>query len=138
MGHDLATALRRVPFFSALSDREVEQIATRLAQRTFNEGQAITREGETGVGFFLILDGNAAVSIGGEPRGTLGPGDHFGEIALIDDGPRSATIVAATDVRCVGMTAWDFKPFVERHPEIAWTLLQTLARRLRDAETLEA
>src|SRR4051794_40868637 len=133
MADDATAALRRVPLFSGLSDRDLAQLATRLAERTFNEGQAITREGREGVGFFLLLAGNASVSIGGEPRGTLGPGDHFGEVALIDEGPRSATIVAATDVHCVGMTAWDFKPFVERHPEIAWTLLQTLARRLRDA-----
>jgi CRP/FNR family transcriptional regulator len=66
--------------------------------------------------------------------GTLGPGDYFGEIALIDNGPRSATIVATTDLRCRGMTAWEFRPFVQEHPEMAWHLLESLVARLREAE----
>jgi CRP/FNR family transcriptional regulator len=69
---------------------------------------------------------------------TLGPGDYFGEIALIDEGPRSATVTAATDMRCRGMAAWEFRPFVVEHPEVAWTILQTLAARLREVETRQA
>jgi CRP-like cAMP-binding protein len=75
------------------------------------------------------------VSVGGEPRGTLGPGDYFGEIALIDEGVRSASITAATDLLCYGMTPWEFRPFVEQHPQVAWGLLQTLARRFRGEQT---
>jgi CRP/FNR family transcriptional regulator len=94
----------------------------------------ITTEGRSGVGFFLIEDGNATVSLRGEIVRTLGPGDHFGEIALIDEGPRSATVTASTDLRCRGLAAWEFKSFVQEHPEVAWPLLETLASRLRDAE----
>jgi CRP/FNR family cyclic AMP-dependent transcriptional regulator len=105
-----------------------------MAERTFPEGHTTTTEGQGGVGFFVIEDGNAAVSIRGAIVRTLGPGDYFGEIALIDNGPRSATIVATTDLRCRGMTAWEFRPFVQEHPEVAWPLLETLVARLREAE----
>ena len=77
-----------------------------MTERSFNEGDEITREGESGIGFFVIEDGNASVSVGGEIVRTLGPGEHFGEIALIDSGPRSATIIAGTDLRCRGMSGW--------------------------------
>jgi CRP-like cAMP-binding protein len=105
----------------------------RMTERSFNEGDEITREGESGIGFFVIEEGNASVSVGGEIVRTLGPGEHFGEIALIDSGPRSATIIAGTDLRCRGMSAWEFRPFVEEHPEVAWALLETLVSRLREA-----
>jgi CRP-like cAMP-binding protein len=75
--------------------------------------------------------------VGGEVRATLGPGDYFGEVALIDEGPRSASITAATDILSYGLTAWEFKPFVEEHPQVAWAMLQTLARRLREAQAHE-
>ena len=127
--------LRNVPLFADLDQRELERLGGEFKERTFAEGSTVTREGATGAGFFVIAEGNANVSIGGESKGTLGPGDHFGEIALIDDLPRSATITAATDLRCYGLTPWDFRPFVEEHPQVAWTLLQTLARRLREAQS---
>ena len=77
------------------------------------------------------------MSLSGEIVRTLGPGDHFGEIALLDDGPRSATVTASTDLRCRGMAAWEFRPFVQEHPEVAWTMLETLAARLREAEAAQ-
>jgi CRP/FNR family transcriptional regulator len=67
-------------------------------------------------------------------RTSLGAGDSFGEMALIDEGPRTATVVAATDLRCLALSPWDFRPFVEEHPKVAWSMLQTLARRLRELE----
>ena len=73
----------------------------------------------------------------GRARATLSSGDYFGEIALIDEGTRSATITAATDVTAYGMTSWEFKPFVEDHPQVAWALLKTLAQRLRAAQAHE-
>jgi CRP-like cAMP-binding protein len=73
------------------------------------------------------------VLVGGEWRATLGPGDHFGEIALIDRGSRTATIVAASELVCHGITYWDFRPLVERNGAIGWKLLQSLARMYRDA-----
>jgi CRP-like cAMP-binding protein len=82
----------------------------------------------------VIEEGNATVSRNGRIVRNLGPGDFFGEIALIDEGPRSATVVASTDLRCRGMTAWEFKPFVQEHPDVSWALMETLVERLRAAE----
>lgn len=124
-------ALRGVPLFAGLGEKELERLARSMKERVFREGSAVTREGETGAGFFVIAEGNATVSVDGEIRATLGPGDYFGEVALIDEGVRSASITAATDLRCYGLSPWEFKPFVEGHPQVAWALLQTLARRLR-------
>lgn len=129
--------LRKVPLFSELGDRELERLAGHFKERTFPEGAAVTMEGGTGTGFFVVVDGNATVSVSGEERGTLGPGDSFGEIALVDEGTRSATITAATDLRCYGLTAWEFRPFVEEHPQVAWPLLKQMAKRLREAQAHE-
>jgi CRP-like cAMP-binding protein len=127
--------LRRVPLFSGVKPKELKKLDRRMTERTFTEGDTITTQGESGIGFFVIEHGNATVSIGGKIIRTLGPGEHFGEVALIDSGPRSATIVATTDLRCRAMSAWEFKPFVEEHPEVAWALLQTLVGRLREAQS---
>jgi CRP-like cAMP-binding protein len=126
-------ALRQVPLFSNLDEKDLDQLSRQMHERRFPEGAAVTTEGSTGAGFFVIAEGNADVSIGGEHRTTLGPGDHFGEVALIDDGVRSASITAATDLLCYGLTPWEFRPFVEDHPQVAWALLETLARRARES-----
>jgi CRP-like cAMP-binding protein len=126
--------LRQVPLFSNLDEKDLDQLSRQMHERRFPEGAEVTTEGATGAGFFVIIEGNADVSIGGEHRATLGPGDHFGEVALIDDGVRSASITAATDLLCYGLTPWEFRPFVEDHPQVAWALLETLARRARQAD----
>jgi CRP/FNR family transcriptional regulator, cyclic AMP receptor protein len=131
---DVVESLKGVPLFAGVGDRALKRLANVLRESRFNEGEAITTEGRSGIGFFLIEDGNASVSLHGEIIRTLAPGDHFGEIALIDEGPRSATVTATTDLRCRGMASWEFRAFVQEHPEVAWPLLQTLASRLREAE----
>ena len=135
MGIDPAAALSRVPLFAGVEPRHLERLARQFRDRSFPEGAVVTREGEPGVGFFVVVEGSASVSIGGETRATIGPGDSFGEMALLDEGPRSATIVAATDLRCLALSGWEFKPFVEENPSVAWAMLQTLAGRLRSLET---
>ena len=135
MAVDVVEALARVPIFSGIERRDLERLARSFRERVFREGHAITEEGEAGVGFFVILEGSADVTVHGERKGTLGAGDAFGELALIDQGKRSATIVAATDVRAVALSAWEFRPFVEEHPSVAWSLLVALTRRLRALET---
>jgi CRP-like cAMP-binding protein len=129
-----AEALRKVPLFAGLDDKEIERLAHQMKERVFKEGASVVSEGETGAGFFVIAEGNATVSVGGEAKRILKAGDHFGEVALIDEGIRSASITAATDLRCYGLTPWEFKPFVEEHPAVAWALLQTLAKRMRASE----
>lgn len=134
MALDTVEALRHVPLLAGIEGRDLERLARLFRERAFREGATVTVEGEPGVGFFVITEGSAEVSIGGERRNSLGPGDSFGETALIDEGPRSATVVAATDLRCLALSAWDFRPFVEEHPPVAWTLLRTLVQRLRQAQ----
>jgi len=124
--------LQRVPIFQGLEPRELERIAGSMKQRTFRAGDTVTAEGQGGVGFFVIESGEARVTIGGKDRRTLGPGDYFGEVALLTDSPRTATIKAETDLRCYGMTSWDFKPLVETHSSIAWKLLQTMAKKYQE------
>jgi CRP-like cAMP-binding protein len=131
---DVVETLKVVPLFTGVREKELRRLAKVMRESRFNEGEAITTEGRSGIGFFVIEDGNATVSLRGQIIRTLGPGDHFGEIALIDEGPRSATVTATTDLSCRGMAAWEFRSFVQEHPEVAWPLLATLASRLRDAE----
>ena len=129
-----AELVQRVPLFSDLSKQEVQGLASSMKERTFSEGDTIATEGQSGIGFFVIEEGEATVTIGGQERGTLKAGDHFGEIALIDDGARTATVTAKTQLRAYGITAWEFRPMVEQNAGLAWKLLKELAKRLRDAE----
>lgn len=127
-------AVRRVPLFADLSDDEVRQIALLFKERHFAQGETIVREGSDGAAFFLIEAGEATVSVAGAERESLRPGDYFGEIALIDEGVRSATITATSDLVCYGLTLWEFRPLVVENGAIGWKLLQSLAKKLRAAE----
>ncbi len=126
--------IERVPFFANMSPRDVEGIAALFKERRFADGETITKEGAGAAAFFVIESGEATVSIGGRERATLTKGDYFGEIALIDEGARSATITANGDLVCYGLTYWEFRPLVQQNATIAWNLLQTLAQRLRTAQ----
>jgi CRP/FNR family transcriptional regulator, cyclic AMP receptor protein len=129
---DVVETLSRVPLFSAVEREELEKLAERMAARRFTEGQAATEEGKGGAAFWVIEDGEATVSIRGEIVRTLGPGDHFGEIALLDEGVRTATVTAATDMRCRGMAPWEFRAFVDENPGVAWAMLRALAVLVRE------
>ena len=120
--------IRRVPLFSDLDRKELDRIAASMKQRTFNAGDKVTTEGQSGVGFFVIEEGEATVTVGGDERRRLGPGDYFGEVALLNESARTATITADTDLRCYGLTSWEFRPLVETHGSIAWKLLQAMSK----------
>ncbi len=126
--------LKQVPLFKSLSQKQLRTLASEMTERTFRDGQELTAEGSGGVGFFVLESGNAKVTVDGEDRRTLGPGDYYGEIALIDGGPRSATITATSDGVAYGLTPWQFRPLVEGNAEIAWPLLEAMARRTREIE----
>lgn len=130
-------ALERVPLFAGLTRDELEQVALLFKERHFAAGETVVKEGSDGAAFFLIVEGDATVSVGGRERAGLGPGDHFGEIALIDEGVRAATITATTDLVCYGLTLWEFKPLVVANGEIGWKLLQSLTKLLRGELTQE-
>jgi CRP/FNR family transcriptional regulator, cyclic AMP receptor protein len=126
--------LQRVPLFAGFDRGDLERLSRSFKERTFEAGSTVAGEGKGAAGFFIIESGEATVSVRGEERAKLGPGDYFGEIALIDDGARSATVTADSELRCYGLTSWEFRPLVESNASIAWQLLETLAKRLRAAQ----
>jgi hypothetical protein len=126
-------SLGRVSIFESLPPDDRAQIARLFKERRFRAGETVTKEGAGAAAFFLIESGTAHVTVRGEHRRTLTAGDHFGEIALLDDGARTATVTAATDLVCQGLTTWEFRPLVQEQPRLAWALLQSLARLLREA-----
>jgi CRP/FNR family transcriptional regulator, cyclic AMP receptor protein len=123
--------LKKVPLFAGLDNKELQQIAASMRERRFKAGDTVTQEGAGGVGFFVVEEGQADVTVGGESKGSVGPGDYFGEIALINESPRTATLTARTDMLCYGMTPWDFRPLVEGNSTIAWKLLTAMAEKMR-------
>jgi CRP-like cAMP-binding protein len=125
--------LKKVPLFSDCSAKELTQIAAATKPVKHKSGTVIAREGEPGIGLFVVSKGEAEVTIGGMRRTTLGTGDFFGEVALLDGGPRTATVTATTDIELLGITEWVFRGLMHEHPSIALKTLQAVAGRLRDA-----
>jgi CRP-like cAMP-binding protein len=130
MASEATQLLQKVPLFSGLDPRELETIARTVHERTFSPGQAIAEEGQSGVGFFVIREGQAKVTIDGRDVRTLGPGDYFGEIALIAETARTATVTAESELVCYGLTPWEFRPLVQTNAGIAWKLLTALAQKV--------
>ncbi len=130
--------IRRVPLFQGLDEKHLKSLARTFSNRTFAAGEPIVREGAGGVGFFVIEEGEAVVTVHGEARRTLSAGDYFGEIALIDEGPRTASVEAKTDVTVSALSPWEFRPLVEENASIAWPLLVAMAQRLREVEQIKA
>ncbi len=116
---------------SGLDRPHLERLARDFTERTFPAGSVVIREGDDhGIGFFVVGDGEAVVSIGGKEVARLGPGSNFGATALIGDRVRTATVTAATDLHTYVMTMWDFRAFVKGDAEIAWKLLEQMAEML--------
>jgi CRP-like cAMP-binding protein len=121
-----AESLKGIPVFASLSDGELELLVPVFTEHAFPTGHVIAREGTPGFGFFVIESGTATVTVRGEERATIGPGDHFGEIALLDPGPRSATVTASSDMKAHMLSAMEFRPLVHEHPALAWSMLQSV------------
>ena len=130
-----ADQVKRVPLFADLDDKELKELASSFKERDFSAGETVASEGAGGIGFFIIDEGEAKVMRGDQEVARLGPGDYFGELALIDEGTRTATLVAESDMVCYGLTSWEFRPLVEGSSQIAWKLLQALAKQLREARS---
>ena len=128
MAIDTVEALSRVPLLSSLAQKELKQLAGSFTERDFPADQVVVKQGdERGIGFFVITEGAARVSANGKDLAVLGPGDHFGEIALIGDRVRTATVTAETDLQTLVTTVWEFRAFVKNNPDAAWKLLEHLA-----------
>ena len=127
--------LRNVRLFSDLDEKDLESLAEEFNERRFSAGDKIALEGEGGLMFFVVESGEASVEVQGEEVATIGPGAAFGEIALIDRRPRTATVTAVTELRTFGLPVFVFRPFVEARPGVAWKLLESMADRLAAAES---
>lgn len=136
MATNVIDALARVPMLSGLDRKHLEKLSKDFSERTFPAGSVVVKEGdERGIGFFVVADGEAVASVGGTEVARIGPGGHFGEIALISDRVRTATVTAVTDLHCYVMTLWDFRSFVQGDAEVAWKLLEQLATMLHRTPT---
>lgn len=129
-------ALKDVPLLSCLNQRELKRLAKNLREQQFSPGTTVVREGKmSGVGFFIISEGEVKVSVGGEDVGRLGPGDHFGELGLIGHHERTATVTAVTPLTCLVMATWDLEDLVMSSPETGWKLLRHVVDLLAEERT---
>jgi CRP-like cAMP-binding protein len=127
---DPVTVLKLAPLLADLDDEEIRVLADAMRPATFRAGDVITAEGAGADGFFVVESGDAGVTVHGEPRGAMGPGDCFGEVALLMGSERTATIAAISDVHCYSLDAVSFAEIVEDNPAIAWKFMQSMADRL--------
>jgi|ERR671934_743577 CRP-like cAMP-binding protein len=127
--------IKGVPLFAQADEKFLDRLAGEFIERTYAAGETIAEEGEQGRTFVVIERGEATVLVHGNEVRKLGPGDAFGEMALIDKSARSATVKADTEVHGYQLPVWSFRPIVESHPEMTWALLEALAQRVRDAES---
>lgn len=126
--------LSSVKLFAGMADGDLRKLSQQMREVRHPSGAEIAVRGQEGVGFMVILDGEAEVSTPDGGRRVLGPGDHFGEMALLDSEGRSASVTAMTDLHLAAITEWNFRPFLLEHPEVAYRMLQVMSRRLREAE----
>lgn len=126
--------LARVPIFSHCTGDEIAAIAGVAQDSHFHPGQIIVTQGTPGQAFYLVLSGRVEILRDNVSLGAFGPGDFFGEMSLLDQAPRSATIRSIEETSCLMLSSWDFKALLERHPSIAIKLLEVLSRRLRVAD----
>src|SRR5215475_12810006 len=132
MATNVVDALAQVPMLASLDRKHLEKLSKDFSERTFPAGTVVVRQGDDrGIGFFVIADGTAVVSVDDQEVARLGPGSHFGAIALIADRVRTATVTAETDLHTYVMTMWDFRAFVQGDAEVAWSLLVQLAHMLQ-------
>jgi CRP-like cAMP-binding protein len=130
---DTADLLAGVPLLSGLDRKHLEKLAKDFSERTFAAGSTVVREGdEHGIGFFVVADGEGVVTVAGKEVATVKRGDYFGEVALISDRVRTATVTATTDLKCLVMTVWDFRAFVQGDAEVAWKMLEHVGGMLHN------
>jgi CRP/FNR family transcriptional regulator len=127
----LVDLLHHVRLFENVEEKDLVRIAGSFKERTFSAGDVIAEEGSSGIGFFVIETGTAKATHGELVIAELGPGASFGEVALIDEGPRSATVTAETELKCWGLSAWEFRPLAETNATVAWNLARIVASYVR-------
>jgi CRP/FNR family transcriptional regulator, cyclic AMP receptor protein len=134
----LEQTLASIPLFRQVEPKVRRSLAERGTRRTYAPEQTIVRQGDNGTGFYVVLSGRARVersdAHGTHDLGQVGPGAFFGELSLIEERPRSATVTAVDETECLIWPAWDFLPLVDRHPEVAVPIMMELIRRLHRVE----
>lgn len=135
----VADELARVPLFADLGQRQLRRLAKLCREHTYDPGRAVVQQGQmSGVGFFIVADGEADVSVDGRVVARIGPGDHFGELALISKQVRTATVTAATPLRCLALAFWDFRQFAKDNPDVSWKLMEHLVALLTEERSRRA
>jgi len=133
--------LARVDLFAGLDKKDLQVLTNACQERTYKAGSTLIKQGDTGVGLYVIISGTVRITQANNPDkaevdlGTAGPGSVLGEMALLDDLPRSATVTAVTDVTALLLPVWEFRTTLRTHPDIALRLLSVLSHRLRKAES---
>ena len=135
---DAVEMLAGVPYFEGLGEKSLKTIAREGKVISYENGKVIVGEGGAGAGFYLILDGRVEVRKGTKALATLGKGQFFGEMALIDGGPRSADVIAVAPTKCWVLVSWGFAGILRSHPDIALPMLKELVKRLRAAQSSPA
>lgn len=130
---ELVDALSGLALFADLKRPQLEAVAHILSEESFPDGQRILRQGFTGTGFYVILEGEVSVRIDGEDRATLGRGDFFGEMSILLGEPPVADVVATRKLHVLHLAGPELEAFLKRHPEVMYRMLQSVARRLRNA-----
>lgn len=125
-------SLQKVPLFAGLSLEELTLIARSVKDRVYEPGSVIVRQGDPGMGFYLIAEGRVEVTHDGHRIRELGPGEFFGEMALMEERARTATVTARERTRCLQLVRWDFRALLKEHPDLAVRLLEVVVRRLRE------
>ena len=125
--------LQQVPLFDQLNQRQLKRLAAKFKERRFRPGATVVRQGKmSGIGFFVVVSGEASVTVDGHEVNRLGAGAYFGELALIAERERTATVTAETSLDCLEIPIWDFRDFVKGDADVAWKLLQRVVNTLLD------
>jgi len=125
---------RRIPLFQSMEDKDLKEMANLSKEMTFSKGESIVKEGDAGLGFYIIREGGATVRHGDKTVATLGRGDFFGEMALLDDQPRSADVIAMEPTKCLVLLRWNFWSMISKNPNVVRGLLREMSRRLRESD----
>lgn len=131
MSDEAVRALQQVPLFQGFSDKALSRVADISKEVSHPAGKTVLEEDRSAVGFHLILSGHAEASQAGTVLSTMGPGDYFGEMSLIDGKPRSASVTAKDDLRTLAIPAWNFNRLLDEHPDMSRALLVALSERIR-------
>ena len=132
---DVASMIGSVPFFAGLDAKRRKSVASQGKEMSYKASDNIVTEGTMGVGLYLILEGKAEVRKGSKVLATLGPGQFFGEMSLIDEMPRSADVVAVSPAKCWALSSWAFNSIIKANPDVALMMLKEVVKRLRAAQS---